>query len=205
MLILSLLWSFAFAISPSELKTGDLILLPLDCDLCELIRGEEKSDYSHIGVYLEPNQVLEAWGSVKSTSLSSFVNRKKIAVPVLVKRPNFNVPTQRAKNIFEKIYSGLDYDSYFKWSRRPTTINRANKALYCTEFAYFFLLHFGHNVPRPKAMHFEYNRDAWINYFSKLNPAGSPPDDEPGLSPGDFERFNGFENLGALDEVQNRP
>lgn len=180
-------------ISLQELQSGDLLLLPLDCRLCRLIRDEENTNYSHIGVVIG-DQIAEAWGSVKLTSTVEFTHRKLIPnTPIKVLRDPTHASNSSTEtsllNYFYSNFNGIDYDGYFIWN----SDQNPNDAMYCTEFAYFFLNPFHFNLPEPKPMHYQANRSDWIRYFLKLNPPlPDPPDLQPGLSPGDFERHPGF-------------
>ena len=179
------------------MKSGDLILEPISCYLCNLIEAEEESPYSHIGV-LVFNQgnwsVLEAWGNVRMTPLNEFLSRKKKNTPSLVLRANRNLiarplQTQDLLIRFENQFAGHSYDSQFLWNNSDDH----GEKLYCSEFVVKFMEFFLTQPIPTKAMHFEKNRDLWMKFFH-----GNPPDGQPGLSPGDFEHNSQFKHVGYL-------
>ncbi len=186
------------ALVADDLKTGDIILQSVPCLVCQLIEEEEKSPYSHIGVVIkqpsgEP-MVLESWGYVQNTSLSLFLSKRKKGSPSLVMRPldEFKleqISDQVLMDHFLNFFAGKNYDPYFLWNNR----NENGEMYYCSEFVAKFMNPFLKKRLLPKSMHFETNRNAWMNYFN-----GMPPDGMPGISPGDFERSPLFKNVGLL-------
>lgn len=95
-------------------------------------------------------------------------------------------------SFLEKFYSGfhlLAYDAEFLWTNEDSN----GEKLYCSEFAAKFLNSFLPVKIQPKPMHFEKNREFWIQYFK-----GNPPDGQPGISPGDFERSPLFRKVGFI-------
>jgi hypothetical protein len=127
---------------------------------------------------------------VEQTALPVFLARRRPGSKVLVRRPldgegrplNFDAATLGKR--FHAQFEGLAYDSEFLWDNRTV----AGEKLYCSEFAAKFLSPY---LPTPlptKPMHFTLARAEWLKFFH-----GHPPDGMPGISPGDFSRFPGFE------------
>ena len=62
-----------------EVRTGDVILLPLDCYSCRYIADEEQTEFSHSGVAIVDEKgeifVAEALGKVKLVPLKNFLAR----------------------------------------------------------------------------------------------------------------------------------
>lgn len=66
----------------SNLKVGDVILLPLDCgEVCDAISSETGTPYSHAGLILKDPKggivIAEALSEVQITSLNRFLSRGK--------------------------------------------------------------------------------------------------------------------------------
>jgi hypothetical protein len=183
-----------------ELKVGDLLLQPLDCWSCSLIEAQEKSLYSHVGVVIKTTptvQVAEALGKVRILSLNEFNARTEKGQRLLVKRFKRNLIVSHLENnqeeflgYFQKEFENLKYDHDFLWDNLD---ENGFEKLYCSEMiSKLFLGFLGVGIPL-KRMKFDVNRDEWIRYFR-----GSPPDDEWGNSPGDFERSELFFEVGEL-------
>lgn len=142
--------------------------------------------------------VLESWEGVKRIPLSEFLARRKKGTDTLVLRAvaldtaTARVSTRNWIELFNRDYAGKHYDVDFLWNNS----DELGEKYYCSEFAAKFINHF---LPTPiptKPMHFEKYRDSWVRYFK-----GNPPDGQPGISPGDFERSSLFRHLGFLNSA----
>ena len=195
----SLMISFALITKANafNLKSGDLILQSNSCYLCSLIEAEEKSPYSHMGILVMHQgswKVLESWGSARMSNLNEFLSRRKVKSASLILRLKSNLKrSSLSSNIlisrFENEFSHLSYDENFLWNNK----DQNGEKLYCSEMVAKFLLPFLLNPIQTKSMHFNVNREYWIKYFH-----GNPPDGEPGLSPGDFEKSPLFNHVGLI-------
>lgn len=174
-----------------ELKTGDILLQPLHCWACTLIEEQERTNFSHIGVYVEIANVafvLEAWGQVKLTPLKDFLAKTEKGEKVLVKRfvnkkfDEFDIHKEMEPLL------GLSYDSSFMWDNW----DEKGEKIYCSELVYKLFDKFYTDLPLKK-MSFDVNRNYWERYFR-----GNVPDGLPGNSPGDFERSALFLEVGEL-------
>ena len=187
---------FGFIFSPSlkafELKTGDILLQPLHCWTCSLIEAQERSIYSHMGVYLKINDkdyVLEAFGKVQIISLADFLQKTQKDQDVLVKRFK-NIKFDRDLLIANaQAYTELEYDSDFIWDNYDVN---GNEKLYCSELVYKLFDEFYEGLP-IKRMLYDINREHWIRYFR-----GDPPDGKWGNSPADFDKSDLLYPVGIL-------
>lgn len=179
------------------MKTGDILLQSNPCYLCGLIEAEEKSAYSHMGIVVLNNgtwTVLESLGNVRTSTLDEFLALRKKETHTLVLRINSgltknNLTSNALMERFALNFAGLSYDPQFLWNNNDTK----GEKLYCSEFVAKFLQPFLIETIPTKPMHFDVNREFWVNYFH-----GNPPDGAPGISPGDFERSPLFHQVGKL-------
>lgn len=184
-LITMKLWSL-------ELKNGDILLQPLHCWACSLIEAQEKTEYSHVGIFLKIKNisyVIEAFGEVKIIPLDQFLAKteKNKRVEVLrfqkIRFANEDL-IQEAKK-----FVGLPYDSAFLWDNLDEL---GREKIYCSELVFKLFDKYYEKLPL-KRMSFDVNREHWIRYFR-----GNPPDAMWGNSPADFEKSNLFDSLGYL-------
>jgi hypothetical protein len=185
------LLSFA---SPT-LQTGDVLLQPLHCYLCDLIEAEEDSIYSHVGIVVfdQKDQILvaEAYGSmVRLVTLDQFLLKTQKSQSVLALRPKEVIQfSEEEKNNFSlKLIA--DYQQF--WAEVPydSAFSMDDDKVYCSELVLKLLNPFLSVKIPTKKMHFDKNREHWLKYFSQ-----HVPDGEQGISPADFERSNLFEIL----------
>lgn len=202
LLILTLLSQSLWAYRP-ELQTGDVLLQPLYCRLCELIESEEQTIYSHMGLVIQREKetfVLESFGSgVKIVTFDEF--NKKTQKGQKLRQLRFKNPqvanylsevtqTLRLLLVFKNKYEGLKYDEKFLWDNVD---ENGKEKIYCSELVAKILNDIMEwNYP-IKRMHFSRNVSEWDRYFS-----GNTPRDEWGNSPADFERSSEFVHLGDL-------
>jgi hypothetical protein len=178
-----------------KLKAGDIILQSNPCYLCSLIEAEEKSTYSHMGIlvlFQGTWSVLESWEKVKITSLEEFIARRRKETHSLIIRASQPQQPLESNNLlmrYTEKFLGLSYDPAFLW----TNSDPIGEKLYCSEFVLKFIQPYLAIQMKTKPMHFDINRDYWIRYFH-----GTPPDGQPGISPGDFERSPLFRHIGYL-------
>lgn len=199
-LVLFLFPLFAQEIDHSKLKSGDVILLPLNCQLCRAIMLETSSVYAHSGIILKKNEewyVAEALGSVRLVSLKSFVKRawnqyplkivrlKELQQRFLTSKESHQDFSDKALELFSTQFEHLSFDHEFLWDNRDI---EGKESYYCSEFVAKFLNHFIKNKITPLPMSFDRSPSFWWDFFEGLVPQG-----KEGLSPGDLERQEIFQ------------
>ncbi len=184
-----------------ELRSGDLLLQPLDCEMCKLIEKEEKTAFSHVGIVVQhPGKtptVLEAYSKVEEVTLQHFGARTKPGGKIVVLRANEALRCGTEKSCGQKILSrfqskfeGGSYDKDFLWDNKDPS---GKESLYCAELAAKLMNPFYKTTLQAKPMHYSSDREGWTQKMGK-----APPVEQPGLSPGDIERARGFTRLGEL-------
>ena len=202
-LLASILFSTLSWAQQPNLQTGDILLQPLYCRLCELIESEEQSIYSHMGLVIQRESetfVLESFGpGVKIVTYAEF--NKKTQKGQKLRHLRFKNPetakflsevTQTARLIllYKKKYEGLKYDADFLWDNYDED---GKEKLYCSELVVKILNEIMvWNYP-IKRMHFSRNIEEWDRHFR-----GSTPRDQWGNSPADFEKSAEFIHLGDI-------
>lgn len=187
-------------LNAASLRTGDVILQPLNCNACWLIEKEEGGPYSHMGMVISNSgrqYVVESIVGVNILPLEKFIKR-----PTL-KRKHLVIRNHEINKLYEdevgfkkwenelflrfmmKFYK-TPYDNEFDWD---------NDKLYCSEMVTKLLNPYLEEKIGTKKMHFNQNREHWEKYFE-----GNIPDGKPGNSPMDFYRSELFEVIGELDE-----
>lgn len=187
-----------------ELKSGDVLLLELDCYSCQRIASETGSRFSHSGVVLRSQKsgefvVAEALGSVKTVSLKEFTSRSAPGASVLVMR-SFELErlherrgtplAEEMRLTFRGSFDGLKFDRLYLWDRVD---EQGRPMLYCSEFVAKFLNIFVQDDFSPRPLDFSHNWDFWARYYD-----GDVPQGQPGNSPGDFERDPRLYEVGEI-------
>lgn len=177
------------AIKHLDLRSGDLILVSLNCRLCELIEKEEQAPYSHMGLLLDEKTVLESLGEVRLTNLEEFLSRRKQGSQVLrlrAKSSSLLRPLSRDLLYNEaREFLGLPYDDDFLWDNFSDS---GEEKLYCSELITKLLdKHFNQELPTKK-MHYNYLSE-WEDYFGE----GNVPRGKKGNSPADFYKSDLFD------------
>lgn len=181
-----------------HLRTGDLILVSLQCRLCQMIESEEDSKFSHMAMIIKSQTSVlftEAWSDgVTTKTYEEFFKNKKLTpgseMVILRKNKwgNLKAPIYKLVKSFE----GLSYDSHFLWNNFD---DLRREKLYCSEYIYKLYqnwLLFPLQL-RPKAMSFHKNWNAWYKYFQ-----GKVPQGKLGISPEDFYRSSEFKMIFKL-------
>ena len=175
-----------------ELKSGDIILQPLNCWTCYLIEAQENSEYSHMGLYLKIDNrdyVLEAFGKVRLVSLEKFLEKTEKNTKLLVRR--FKNKNFIESELINRSLSFLEheYDKDFIWDNFD---DEGKEKLYCSELVYKVFEPFYSGLP-IKRMRYNIYREHWIRYFN-----GLPPDGKWGNAPADFEKSDLLIDIGYL-------
>lgn len=171
-----------------QMRTGDILLQPLDCWSCSLIEQQENSSYSHIGVLIKvdgKDHVAEAYGSVKLVSLKEFLAKTAKGQKVQVKRPyHLKESQQEILKLNLLSYLGQPYDREFLWDNEVNGV----EAIYCSELLYKAMaLVIKFTDLKPKTMLFDVNPEQWDRYFG-----GNTPRGKLGISPEDFDLSQDF-------------
>lgn len=192
-MFLFFIFLLSLSVAANELKTGDVLVQPLDCYLCNLIEAEEESIYSHIGVVFVKNKeikVFESFGRVKEVDLKTFLAKTQKNQKVLWLRPNENInPDNDTDNdqfyrTYLQDFDQKSYDAEFSWD---------NDSYYCSELVAKLLNEFLTVKIPTKKMHFDRNRMLWENHFH-----GNIPDGEEGIAPSDFLRSGLFKKISEI-------
>ena len=181
-----------FSAHSIELKTGDILLQPLNCWSCSLIEAQEESIYSHMGVYFKLDDsefVLEAAQTVRFTPLSEFLKKTERGQKILIKRFKSILFTQ--SDLVERAleFEGLSYDEKFLWNNSDAL----GEKLYCSELVFKLFDSFYTQKLPLKKMRYDVHREHWEKFFN-----GDVPDGLWGNSPADFEHSDLFRNVGEL-------
>jgi len=173
----------------SVLRPGDILLVPLNCYVCNAIEKETGVPYSHSVVVAneaaDQSQIFvyEAWGKTTKTKLSEIQSRaqKKQSLYHLRPREFFEgqSPTERQlAEKFEADFSKTQFDNEFLWNN----VDENNyEKLYCAEFVVKFINTFLQNPQPPSPMNFTKLGDFWKKYYQQFGI--SVPEGEPGASP----------------------
>jgi hypothetical protein len=188
-----LLFGFSPAVHAAvELKTGDILLQSLPCFMCSIIEIEEGAPYSHAGIYLkEGNEVIQAWGDVTVTPLDEFIHMRKSGTLTTVMRSSLDAQTLGNLTFqYQLSFKGHSYDPDFSW----TNEDAYGEKYYCSELIAKMFNVLQPGLFKTKAMHFTHYRGLWLKYFL----GKTPPDGEPGVSPGDIFKNPKLKNIGSI-------
>lgn len=190
----------------TDLRPGDVLLAPLDCWSCQLIKDQENTPYSHSGLVLRVTPevfIAEAIGEEsEAVTLEEFMNRVSSRTSVLVLRPvEFEKAAANSTGFWKSLstqlwntylqkFRGAPFDHEFLWENQTPS---GQEALYCSELIVKVLNAFLKNKIQPSPMKFDVNRRGWFQYFQ-----GHIPDGEPGVSPGTLERAPQLRPIGRI-------
>ncbi len=185
------------------LNAGDILLVPLNCYVCNAIEKETGVPYSHSVVVASTTNklneaiVYEAWGEVKRTPLSEIFKRAQKGERLFHLRPiefrQGNISESDISAVFKEKFEGLPFDDEFLWNNADTA---DKEKLYCSEFVIKFINTFLQNPEPPVPMSFTTLQDFWKKYYSQFDQ--EVPEGELGISPATIYRSNRFEKRGPL-------
>lgn len=172
----------------SELKTGDLLFININCGpMCDAINavtnGYDGKDFNHMGVVVKENDnyfVYEAIGkAVVKTPLETFVSYTKETIYKGRLKRKYSKLIPKAIAFCEQ-QLGVPYDNDFLYD---------NGKYYCSELIYDAFLYSNNNQPffqlfpmTYKEPHSEAFFPIWIEHFNKI---GIPiPEGKLGCNPG---------------------
>ncbi|HAZ12584.1 MAG: hypothetical protein A2X86_11705 [Bdellovibrionales bacterium GWA2_49_15] len=190
-----------------EVRTGDVILVSLNCSVCPLIENETDSPYSHSGVVVQKESgvivVAQALGrGVHHVLLDQFLSAVRPEGVAHIFRAReldelYRTNPEGFKNFeqdlwknYQEQFLGLPFDPYFLWENSDAT---GRERLYCSEFVAKLLNHSLRRNMRPVPMDFSRNAAAWARLFH-----GAVPQGKPGLAPADFSKNRLFSFVNAF-------
>lgn len=195
------------SVDADALRTGDILLVPLNCYLCNAIEKEEGSIYSHSGVVVRDKAeitVLESLFGAAEIPLGEFTARTQRGQAIRVLRLREMAGFERVEDLgeqfralFQREFEGMPFDSAMRWDNIDDS---GRELLYCSEFVAKFLHRaVGVNFA-TKPMHFLTGGDFWDEYFH-----GNVPHGHPGISPEDLQRSPLTQVVGDLKNFVRNP
>lgn len=191
------------AMSLSDLQSGDVLLLSLNCIECRMIESETESPFSHSGVVVIDQfnrvRVAQALTTVHDIPFEKFTSNMTRGTAVHVYRPkqfaNWSASEKQLNaaifyNLYYQKYRGLFFDSRFIWDNYD---DKGQELLYCSEFIAKFLDNFLVEKTVPHIISYEKNWDYWYKLFK-----GDVPVGEVGNGPASFARDGRFEFKGTI-------
>lgn len=199
--LLSISWAFAF--DTSSLKSGDVLLISLNCYECRVIESETNSPYSHSGIVIKNElgeiKIAQSLTGIALYSFQQFSKYKTPGTSIAVYRPHelSNLSSkeeltidQQMLKVFNEQFKGLPFDKRYLWDNYNS---EGLELLYCSEFVAKFLDRFLSNPTIPFPLSYKKNWVYWLQYFK-----GDIPDGVLGNSPASLsydERLNFIGNL----------
>lgn len=191
-------------ISQLELRTGDIILVPLNCYVCNAIETETGVAYSHSVIVANTNAdprmqfVYEAWGIVKKTPLTDIFSRKQKNQSLFVVRPrqftqDGSPSEQELQKVFNEEFNELPFDDEYLWTNSD---EQGREKLYCSEFALKFINRFLREKISAAPMDFSRNWEFWNKYYAQFGM--TPPSGQLGASPATLFNSTLVNKLGEL-------
>ena len=192
-----LFWSLLLIVSAQalELRSGDIILLPMKSYVCRLIETSTNTPFCHSGVViLDGNNrpfIAEALGTVRAVSVESFLARADRPPQLFRPRELVGLDVNRQLlDIFIRDFYGAGFDHQYLWDNYD---EQGRELFYCSEFITKLLNHLLNEKIPTHPMDYSVNYDFWFNYFH-----GEVPHDKEGNSPGDFAQLDMLIPLGEL-------
>ena len=188
-------------------RAGDILLVPLNCYVCNAIESETGTPYSHAVVVAnttsnpEKRFVYEAWGELKKTPYLEIVQRKQKNQALFLMRPSSfragQTPNEmQLRQNFEKNFAGLPFDDEYLWDNRD---ENGKEKIYCTEFVIKFINSFIRQPIHPQPMSFEKNSEFWKKYYQQFGM--TPPTGRTGASPATLFQNSELLRLGELNNL----
>lgn len=188
----------------SHLRPGDVLLVPLNCYVCNAIEKETGVPYSHsvvVGnssVSVDEIFVYEAWGSAKKTNLTEILARAEKKTRLFLLRPTEFATDSRPtatdlSTVFENQFKDAEFDDEYLWNNSG---KNGTEKLYCSEFVVKFVNTFLKNPQPPLPMSFAKLNSFWKKYYAQFDM--EIPEGEPGASPATLFASERYVKLGEL-------
>lgn len=170
------LFGCAWASSPAKeiqtkLRSGDVLLISLNCYSCALIERSTKGPYSHSGLVLEIEgewKVAQALGPVHLLSLKKFLAQRRQGTKIALIRPRYHFEREALHANFLP-FAGVPFDRDYLWD---------DEKLYCSEFIAKYFNALIPDALRPDPIDYEEDDELWRNLLGARYNGG-----EPGNSP----------------------
>lgn len=183
---------------------GDIILIDINCYMCDVIKSETSSNYSHSGLVVGDNGseylIAQSLGTTEVITSSEFLANRRKGSRIKILRSKeldflydenvkeYASRVKLLKFLYLKKYDGLAFDPSFLWNNYDS---KGNELLYCAEMIIKVLNEALTNKLIPSPMSFQKNIEYWTNYYG-----GPPPEGELGVSPGSLERDSKLKVIG---------
>lgn len=188
----------------SHLRPGDVLLVPLNCYVCNAIEKETGVPYSHSVVVgnssVSANEIFvyEAWGSAKKTNLTEILARAEKKTRLFLLRPTEFTTDSRPtatdlSTVFANQFNNAEFDDEYLWNNSGK--NGAEK-LYCSEFVVKFINTFLKNPQPPLPMSFAKLNAFWKKYYAQFDM--EIPEGELGASPATLFTSERYVKVGEL-------
>lgn len=168
-------------------RSGDVLLISLNCYVCSLIERSTGAPYSHSGLLLERAGkwwVAQALGSVHVVELERFLALKKAGTSVAHLRPKLSAHDRSHLWAIFAQFEGLPFDSHYLWD---------DETLYCSEFIAKFFQQIDPTLLAPKPI--EYGAD---DIYWRQIQGPNYNEGELGNSPADLLSDSYFKLLGLF-------
>ncbi|MEN9528131.1 MAG: hypothetical protein RI932_4 [Pseudomonadota bacterium] len=188
----------------AQLQAGDILLVPLNCYVCNAIEKETGVPYSHSVVVanasknLENIDVYEAWGTTRKAPLVEIIKRAEKRQHLFHMRPREFIqeaaPTAKSlAAIFKRQFANTVFDDEFLWDNVD---ERGIEKIYCAEFVVKFINYFLKDPQQPEPMSFGKLKDFWEKYYQQFNL--EIPEGKSGASPALIFLSDRFVKIGTF-------
>lgn len=177
-----------------EIEVGDVILISLNCYICQVIENETSSPYSHSAIVIAIDQqkiwVAQALGTVHELPLADFIKQARNQSTWSVYRSLQNLSPQASKSLGQNYilhFRGLGFDDQYLWNN---TDGQGQELLYCSEFVTKLLNTVLPQPLLPSPLDFKKNWQIWQQYYG-----GKVPQGQMGNSPGSLTDPKFFKHI----------
>ena len=180
-----------------DIRVGDIILIDLDCYICQIIKEETQSKYSHSGLVIGHENgkplVAQSLGEIEVVTLQIFLKSRRPGTPVNLKRSKeldslffsnmdeYRSRTQLLQYFYFNKYSQNPFDRLFLWDNYN---ENGVELLYCSEFIVKIMNEILTYKLQTEAMSFNKHSEFWETYYGDI----PVPEGQPGSSPGSLDR-----------------
>ena len=189
------------SVGEDDLRSGDVILMSIDCYLCRAIEVETGSEYSHVGIVLgkKDGVVWVADASSKgviAVPFEEFVSEEDARHALIVRHRQFEknpFPNGILFELFYHEFNGLEYNMSYRWKQTDAL---GRPSYYCSQFVAAILNFFLDEEIKPAPTSYRKQFELWKKIFQ-----GNVPEGELGISPSYFEKSDSFTRVGTISNV----